>query len=79
MKTTQNVSLSSPKHTYMANITFAEYVQGIGQAVTVTGNSIQDVKNLVFEYKRFNPHVVIRENKAEYPKFDWVVIEEYNH
>lgn len=63
----------------MANITFAEYVQGIGQAVSVTGNSIQDVKNLVLEYKRFNPHVVIRENKAEYPKFDWVVIEEYNH
>jgi hypothetical protein len=79
MKTTQNASLSSPKHTYMANITFAKYVEGIGQAVTVTGNSIQDVKNLVFEYKRFNPHVVIRENKAEYPKFDWVVIEEYNH
>lgn len=75
----KNVSIRSPKHKYMANITFAEYVQGIGQAVSVTGNSIQDVKNLVLEYKRFNPHVVIRENKAEYPKFDWVVIEEYNH
>lgn len=78
MKTTQNVSLCSPKHTYMAGITFAMYVEGIGQAVSVTGNSIQDVKNLALEYKQFNPHIVIRENKAEYPKFDWVIVEEYN-
>lgn len=78
MKTTQKVSLRSPKHKYMAGITFAMYVEGIGQAVSVTGNSIQDVKNLALEYKQFNPHIVIRENKAEYPKFDWVIVEEYN-
>ena len=78
MKTTQNVGLCSPKHKYMAGITFAMYVEGIGQAVTVTGNSIQDVKILALEYKRFNPHVVIRENRAQYPKFDWVIVEEYN-
>lgn len=72
------MSTRSPKNKYIASITFAMYVEGIGQAVTVGGMSLQEVKDLALEYKKFQPNVVIKENKAGYPKFDWVVIEEYN-
>lgn len=72
------MSTKSPKNKYVANITFATYVEGIGQSVTVGAMSIQEVKDLAEEFKRFSPNVVIRENKKEYPEFDWVVIEEYN-
>lgn len=72
------MSTKSPKNKYVANITFATYVEGIGQSVTVGAMSIQEVKDLAEEFKGFSPNVVIRENKKEYPEFDWVVIEEYN-
>lgn len=72
------MSTKSPKNKYVANITFATYVEGIGQSVTVGAMSIQEVKDLAKEYKKFSPNVVIMENKNKYHKFDWVAIEEYN-
>lgn len=71
-------STRSPKNKYTASITFSVYVEGIGQSVTVGAMSVQEAKDLAKEYGKFSPNVVIRENKKEYPEFDWVVIEEYN-
>lgn len=71
------MSLRSPKHRYSAAITFEQYVKGIGQTVTVTGNTVEEVEALAKSYK-FPMHVTISENKAEYPSFDWVKTKEYN-
>lgn len=69
--------MRSPKDKYSATITFSKYVEGIGQSVTVTGNSIQEINDLALSYKKFGAYIVVRENKSEYPKFNWEVIKEY--
>lgn len=71
------MSLRSPKHKFSGCVTFKEYVPGIGQTVTVTGNSIEEVEHLTSEYRKNKCDICIKENKAEYPKFDWVVVKEY--
>ncbi|MCE9046935.1 hypothetical protein K0G17_19645 [Bacteroides fragilis] len=72
------MSLRSPKHKYSCTATFAKCVDGIGQSVTVSGDTIEDVEHLANEYKNYHPHICICENKAEYPQFDWVEVKEYN-
>lgn len=69
--------MKSPRDKFSASITFDKYVEGIGQTATVTGNSIEDVEHLTSSYKQ-RAHVIIRENKVEYPQFDWVTVKEYN-
>lgn len=69
--------MRSPKDKFSASITFNKYVEGIGQSATVSGNTMEEVEHLAASYKQ-QGRVVIRENKAEYPRFDWVTIKEYN-
>lgn len=68
----------SPKHKFLASITFEKYVEGIGQSVTITADTLREIEGLAKEYQKFNSHVLIKENKAEYPKFNWVEVKEYN-
>lgn len=70
------MSLRSPKHKYSCTVSFKETIEGIGQSVTVTANTIEDVEPLIREYAKYQPHICISENKAEYPTFDWVIVKE---
>ena len=72
------MSLRNPKHKFSASITFEKHVEGIGQSVTITADTLQELQALAKEYRKFNSHVLIKENKAEYPKFNWVEVKEYN-
>lgn len=68
----------SPKHKFSASITFGKHVEGIGQSTTITADTLREIEGLASEYRKFNSHILIKENKAEYPKFDWVEVKEYN-
>lgn len=72
------MSARSPKNKYIACVTFKTYVEGIGQSVTFGGQSIEEVKAMANDYKKFCPHVIVKENLSDYPKFNWIVVEEYN-
>ncbi len=72
------MSLRNPKHKFSASITFEKHVEGIGQSVTITADTLRELQALAKEYRKFNSHVLIKENKAEYPKFNWVEVKEYN-
>ena len=67
-------SIRSPKHKYLGAITFKNYVEGIGQTVTVTDNTIEDLEHLAEKYRKYDCHICIKENNKEYPKFEWVTI-----
>lgn len=73
------MSLRSPKHKFSAQICFDMPLKGIGSTITVTADSISDAEHLADLTAQGHPaHVTVKENKKEYPKFDWVVISEYN-
>lgn len=72
------MSTRSPKHKFSASITFEKYVYGIGQTAIATAQTLQEVEYLASQYREFNPNVLIKENKDEYPKFNWVKVKEYN-
>lgn len=70
--------MRSPKDKYSANITFDKYVNGIGQSITLSGNTIDDLKSLVVLSSQGIPaYVEIKENKDIYPKFRWIDVESY--
>lgn len=65
------------KHRYCVNISFSRYIKGFGFYVTKTSDSIEYLKSRAESFNE-SCHVVIRENVAGYPNFDWVIVEEYN-
>lgn len=74
-----NNSLRSPKHRFLAQINFDVPLEGIGSVITVTDNYLGNFKHLIVQFAQGRPaHVTIRENKAVYPSFDWIVVNEYN-
>ena len=74
-----NISLRSPKHRFSAQIDFDAPLDGVGSVITVTDNDLCDLEYLVIKLAQDHPaHVTVRENKAAYPSFDWVVVGEYN-
>lgn len=79
MKTNSQPSLRSPKHKFSAQICFDAPIEGIGSVITVTADDLGDVEHLASLNAQGHPaHVTIKENKAEYPSFDWSVVSEYN-
>lgn len=79
MKTNSQPSLRSPKHKFAAQICFDTPIEGIGSVITVTANDLGDARALASLNAQGHPaHVTIKENKAEYPSFDWSVVSEYN-
>ena len=65
------------KHKYCMTINFDKFVGGLGFCVTKTANDINYLKSRAEAY-RTSCHVIIRENRAKYPSFDWVALEEYH-
>lgn len=76
-------SSKSPKNTYFAEINFAKPIAGLGSVISTSAMTLDAVKDQAERaYSDANTkvpaHVVVRENKATYPKFEWVVIKEYD-
>lgn len=68
----------SPKHKFYCEITFNKPKVGIGSVISFSSNKMGEIK-LYIAGNAFSPcHVVIRENKKEYPEFDWEIIEEFD-
>ncbi|MFK1998833.1 hypothetical protein ACIXFW_21115 [Bacteroides fragilis] len=79
MKTNNQPSLRSPKHKFSVQICFDTPIEGIGSTITVTANDPDDAGALAKSNAQGHPvHVTIKENKAEYPSFDWSVVSEYD-
>lgn len=72
--------MRSPKHKFRAELSFPKPIEGVGSVVSYTGDDLELLKALAHdELKRYKSgaHIVIRENKEVYPKFDWQIIESY--
>lgn len=71
-------SLHSPKAHFSASVYFNKPVKGLGSVVSLTADSIEQLKSDIAccGYKRAT--VVIRENRKRYPEFEWVKVESYN-
>lgn len=67
-------SIHSPKNRYMVSIGFAVPQQGLGSAVSYTANDVKTLKALAADHARqakCDTYVRVRENRANYPLFDW--------
>lgn len=72
-------SLYSPKHRFSVQVCFDKPLKGIGSTITMTANTMSDIEHLAKMNAQGHPaHVTVKENKKEYPMFDWVVVSEYN-
>lgn len=70
-------SLRSPKNKFRAQINLAE-AKDFGSSVTFTANSIDELKALAeTTADGAEASVQIFENKAEFPTFDWQLVECY--
>lgn len=79
MKTNNQPSLRSPKHKFLVQICFDTPIEGIGSTITVTANDLDAAGALAKSSAQGYPaHVTIKENKAEYPLFEWSVVSEYD-
>lgn len=79
MKTNSQSSSRSPKNKFSVQVCFDKPLEGVGSVITMTANTMSDAEHLANLNAQGHPaHVTIKENKKEYPKFDWVVISEYN-
>lgn len=73
----------SPKNRFYAEMTFGRALENIGSVVSAGGMTLEEVKHNLELYASYGRKakttmtVVIRENKAAYPKFDWVVVERF--
>nr|DAW08653.1 MAG TPA: hypothetical protein [Caudoviricetes sp.] len=77
MKTTNNNSVHSPKNKFRGTI-YQAGISGSGDSLTLTWNDLNTLKGwLEKEANGKAAHIVIKENKKEYPAFDWVEVENY--
>lgn len=72
-------SLLSPKNKFSVQVCFDKPLKYIGSVSTMTANTISDIEYLVkMNVRGYPAHVTVKENKKEYPSFDWVVVSEYD-
>lgn len=81
---TNEISQKSPKNKYFAEVTYSTPLEGIGSCSRVGAMELGGLKNEVARLfgenarKAGGAHVVIKENKKEYPCFEWETKEAYN-
>lgn len=67
-------SIHSPKNRYSAEIRFAVASSTLGSGVSYTANDLTFLKKMAVDHARqakCDTYVRIRENRANYPLFDW--------
>ncbi len=76
------MSIRSPKHKFSATATFDRYIDGIGQSMTVTADTLEGVESLIKDecarIKCGGAYVQISENTDTYPKFNRVKVNGFN-
>lgn len=81
MKTTTNNnngnSVHSPKNRFNGTV-YQAGISGSGDSLTLTWNDLNTLKGwLEKEAKGKAAQIIIKENKKEYPEFEWEEIENY--
>lgn len=70
-------SIRSPKNKFRG-IIYQAGISGSSDSFSLTFNDLNTLKLRLEEFANGKPaHIVISENKKEYPIFDWVEIENY--
>lgn len=78
MKIKNEITPQSPKNKFRAEVTYPKAIAGIGSVGSVGAMTLDDAKHLAQTFlidTKNTPgeySVRIRENKKEYPEFDWV-------
>ena len=74
--TTTN-SINSPKNKFRGTI-YQAGISGSGDTISLSWNDFETLKGwLEKEAKGKAAQIIIKENKKEYPEFEWVEIENY--
>ena len=74
-------SLRSPKNRYFVQVNYPQPLEGIGSVVSFGTMSLEGIEDYIRKYWMNNQptvYVVIRENKKQYPSFDWVEVRKFN-
>lgn len=73
--------MASPKDKFFAEATFNKPLVGIGSVISKSANSLEEVEqSIISECKRMkqSAHIRIRENKSEFPSFNWELVKTFN-
>lgn len=70
--------MNSPKNKFRAEITFNKLLKGIGSVTSFTANDITQLQSYIKAMNYTDCHVVIKENKSQYPSFNWVTVQSYD-
>lgn len=70
--------MNSPKHKFLAEINFNVPQAGVGSVTSFTANDIAQLQSYIKAMNYSNCHVVIKENKSQYPSFNWVLVKSYD-
>ncbi len=70
--------MNSPKHKFFAEVNFDIPQAGIGSATSFTADDITQLQSYIKAMNYSNCHVVIKENKSQYPAFNWVIVKNYD-
>lgn len=68
----------SPKNKFCAEVHFNKPLKGIGSVVIFTADSVEQLQSYIQAMNYNNCHVVIKENKSQYPSFNWVLVKSYD-
>lgn len=85
-KKEETPSVKSPKNRYHVEIYFRPAIKELGSVVSLGAMTIEDARALgIQEAKRIllnspecKADILIKENRAIYPKFDWHDVEKFN-
>lgn len=76
--------MHSPKNKFFAEINFTPSIKELGSVVSLGAMTLEDVEYLatqeaqrIISNSSSKAYIVIRENMAAYPKFDWVQVKKY--
>ena len=70
-------SIHSPKNKFRGTV-YQAGISGSGDSLSLSCNSLEELKSMLEkEANGKAAHIVIKENKKEYPAFDWQEVENY--
>ena len=80
---TKEITARSPKNKFVAQVCFNNALPEVGSVSSIGAMTLEDVKANVHSFCGDNikaasgATVIVRENKKEYPLFEWVEVETY--
>ena len=84
MKELSTPTRKSPKNKFFAHIYFSQPIDEIGSVTSLGAMTIESVQDLAEQEARrivagtkVTAEIEIRENKKDYPSFEWVTVKKY--